>query len=104
MIDSGGDNFMGDGETKTLVCKVYNGYNEDVTSQVTHWTVTRESGNTGADAVWNNAHTDFAGTLVITEADLAAAILSTQFNFTATNEQGNTATGSVTVDPSEYNN
>lgn len=103
-IDSGGDNFMGDGETKTLVCKVYNGYNEDVTSQVTHWTVTRESGNTGADAVWNNAHTDFAGTLVITEADLAAAILSTQFNFTATNEQGNTATGSVTVDPSEYNN
>lgn len=101
-IDTGGDTFLGDGETKTLTCHVYNGYNEDVTDQVTTWTVTRESGNTGADAVWNNAHTSFAGTLVIAEEDLADAILSTQFNFTATNEQGNTATGSVVVDPSEY--
>ena len=103
-INTGGDNFLGEGETKTITCHVLNGYNEDVTDQVTTWTVTRESGNTGADAVWNNAHRDFAGTLVITEDDLAAAILSTQFNFTATNEQGRTATGSVTVDPSEYNN
>ena len=103
-VDTGGDNFLGSGETKTLTCHVYNGYNEDVTDQVTTWKVTRESGNTGADAVWNNSHRDFAGTLVITEDDLAAAILSTQFNFEAKNEQGRTATGSVVVDPSEYNN
>ena len=101
-IDTGGDTFLGSGETKTLTCRVYNGYNEDVTDQVTTWTVTRESGNTGADLVWNNAHKDFAGVLTITEDDLAAAILSTLFNFTATNEQGDTAENSVKVDPSEY--
>ena len=51
IIDSG-DGFLAWGESLTLTCKVWKGIYEDVTSQVTAWSITRNSGVPIEDAAW----------------------------------------------------
>lgn len=89
-IETGGDTLIGRGETKVLVCTVYDALNRDVTYQVKAWQVARDSGNEAADAVWNKDHDRFAGTLDITLDDLQDAN-KVKFTFTATMKDEETA-------------
>lgn len=50
-IDMGGDPFIAWGETKKVRCRVLRGW-EDVTSKVTRWEVTRDSGGEDEDSLW----------------------------------------------------
>lgn len=56
----GGDNFVGYGETKHITCRVYNGYNKDITSTMTAWKIERDTGfpadseDRNDDDDWNN--------------------------------------------------
>lgn len=56
----GGDNFVGYGETKHITCKVFNGYNKDITSTMTAWKIERDTGfpanseDRNDDDDWNN--------------------------------------------------
>ena len=50
-IDIDNDNYIAYGETKNVRCSVFRGF-EDLTSQVTKWTVTRDSGSPQDDAAW----------------------------------------------------
>lgn len=75
------DNWIGYGETKTITCKVYRGW-DDVTDQVEKWTVTRDSGDPIEDASWalKPKVVNFDGTLEIcytpTENDLGTNSLA----------------------------
>lgn len=78
------------GETKTITCRVFRGF-EDVTADITKWTVTRDSGIVQDDAAWllKTKVRDFAGTIDIcfnaTENDIGnnSNSVSTLFTFTA---------------------
>lgn len=56
----GGDSFVGYGETKHITCKVFNGYNKDITSTMTAWKIERDTGfpanieDKNDDDDWNN--------------------------------------------------
>lgn len=56
----GGDNFVGYGETKHITCRVFNGYNKDITSSMTAWKIERDTGfpanseDRNDDDDWNN--------------------------------------------------
>lgn len=82
-IDTGGDTLIGRGEEKNITCSIINGLHEDVTGDVTAWTVARDSGNEAADTAWGYDHKAFAGTLAITLDDLQSAEKVT-FMFMAT--------------------
>lgn len=82
VIDTGGDTLIGNGEEKTITCGIVNGLHEDVTTDVTSWTVARDSGNETQDTAWGYDHKAFAGTLAITLDDLQGAG-KVAFTFTA---------------------
>ncbi|MCM1222513.1 MAG: hypothetical protein NC548_49395, partial [Lachnospiraceae bacterium] len=90
VIDYDNDNLISYGETKTISCRVFRGF-EDVTAEVTKWAVTRDSGITQDDAAWllKTKVKNFAGTLDIcfnaTENDIGNNdnSISTLFTFTA---------------------
>lgn len=92
IIHDSGDGFLAYGESTTLTGKVTHGWN-DITDNVTSWSIVRESGNQADDNVWNINHTDFNGiiTLMHTKAysDLGEGI-STLFTITA---KGSTESG-----------
>lgn len=99
-IDFSNDNFIAYGETKSINCTVYRGF-EDVTSSVTAWTVTRDSGSAQDDAAWalKSKVKNFNGSIDICfnadENDIGTNenVLSTLFTFTATiDENGTTET------------
>lgn len=84
---------MAPGETETVTCTIYNGYNDDVTDQFTLYTVTRDTGDESSDAVWNAAHTNTGNPFEIAFADLGidgiSKLLAT-FTVTATDEATDT--------------
>lgn len=90
VIDYENDNLITYGESKTITCRVFRGF-EDVTSEVTKWTVTRDSGITQDDAAWllKTKVKNFAGTIDIcfdsNENDIGNNdnSISTLFTFTA---------------------
>lgn len=103
-IDTGGDTFLAYGESKTIVCTVYRGW-EELTSQVTSWTITRDSGDSLADASWNadtKAQT-FAGTITLTlnatedDINVNSGVPSTLFTITADLPTGAPATGVLSI-------
>ena len=51
ILDSG-DGFLAWGESTTLTCKVWKGIYEEVTSEVTAWSISRNSGVPIEDAAW----------------------------------------------------
>lgn len=55
-LDYGNDAFMTYGSTKEITCRVFRGW-DDVTAEVTKWSVVRVSRNIADDSAWNKAHT-----------------------------------------------
>lgn len=92
VIHDSGDGFLALGESTTLTCKVTHGWN-DITGNVSSWSIIRESGNQTDDNVWNINHTNFNGIITLTHtmaySDLGKGI-STLFTITA---KGNTESG-----------
>ena len=94
-IDTGGDGFLGYGETMTATCHVMRGW-RDVTEEVTEWKVKRDTGNADDDEAWalKDKVKNFAGTLEIaftpSENDLGETTgnAPTIFTFTATTGEG----------------
>lgn len=87
------------GETEDVTCTIFNGYGVNVTDQFTHYAVTRNTGDSASDAVWNAQHTNVSNPFKISFSDLGLdglhKIMAT-FHVTATDETtDNTATGSA---------
>lgn len=87
-ISTGGYSDIAWGEIMPIKCKVYKG-TIDRTAEVTAWSVSRDSGDTDADTIWNAAHTDFAGEIDIRYNSAANDLrrsdgLATVFTFKAT--------------------
>lgn len=103
-IDLQGDPFLAYGETKTVTCKVFRGW-EDVTDRVVNWVVTRDTGDPVEDAAWNNGAKAqaFNGTLQLsftaTENDLGTNqfVVSTLFTFKAEIEDGPPAENQIKI-------
>lgn len=70
-IDTKGDSFLARGETLQVTCKVFRGTYEDVTDQVTKWSIVRDSGNATEDAAWalKEKVRNFAGSIDIAYTD-----------------------------------
>lgn len=83
-VSTDGDTILAYNDTTTITCTVTHAF-FDVTSLVTEWTVTRESGMQEEDDAWNADHTDFDGTITIGYADLGInyGTYKTMFRFTA---------------------
>lgn len=64
-VDTSGYDRIAYGETMDVKCTIYDGYMQDKTSLATSWSVTRDSGDTDADKIWNAAHTDFSGEITL---------------------------------------
>jgi len=63
-IDYGGDPFIAYGETKTLTCRLVDGYGQE--AEVTAWEIHRNYGTQTADDIaWDNRHLDFDGVVDI---------------------------------------
>lgn len=102
-FDTQGDNFLAYGETLTVTCKVFKGF-DDVTDQINSWTIVRDSGDPVEDAAWamKAKVAAFHGSITICftpeENDLGAT-LSTLFTVTAqmivNNEPTDTAIGNL---------
>lgn len=52
-INSNGDNFLAFGESIHLRCSLWKGMYLDMTNTVERWTITRDTGRTNEDMVWN---------------------------------------------------
>ncbi len=90
MIDQSLNGSMQPGETETVTCTIYDGYNKDVTSEFTVWTVKRNSGDSGSDAVWNASHTNVGNPFKLAFTDLGLDGISkfvATFTVTATDEK-----------------
>lgn len=63
-IDMEGDNVLAYGETKTVVCTVWRGW-EEITDKVVGWTIERDTGDPIEDTAWNlkPKARDFNGTI-----------------------------------------
>lgn len=92
---------IGIGETEVETVSVVNGYGEDVTSEFSKFTVTRDSGDAASDAAWNAQHTNVGNPFSISSSDLGIDgihRLSTQFYVTATDEATETITPAAILD------
>lgn len=90
MIDQSLNGSMQPGETETVTCTIYDGYNKDVTSEFTVWTVKRNSGDSASDAVWNASHTNVGNPFKLAFTDLGLDGISkfvATFTVTATDEK-----------------
>lgn len=70
-IDTNGDSFLARGETMQVTCRVWKGVYEDVTDQVTSWSIVRDSGDATEDAAWalKEKVKNFAGSIEIAYTD-----------------------------------
>lgn len=82
------------GEDFNLNVTIKNGYNQDVTDDVTAWTITRNTGDTSADTSWNSRHDMTSKTITLSYLDLFpwGAYNTVQFTIKATLKNGNTVT------------
>ncbi len=98
-ISTDGDNFIAAGEILHLTCNVTRGFT-DITSQVTNWTIERESGDQPNDDVWNIDHLNFNGEIDLTYDDLGSnsyTTVSTLFRIKANNENVTLASAILTI-------
>ena len=82
-------------ETETITCTILNGYGVDVTSDFTHFAVTRNTGDSASDAVWNARHTNVGNPFQISFADLGVDgihKIAATFNVLATDDDSLEAT------------
>lgn len=61
------------GQTVVIPFRVMAG-GEDITFAAVRWEVERTTGDAAADAVWNNDHAGFSGTLSVTVADMGGSV------------------------------
>ena len=100
-FDGGGDNMVAYGEIKHIKSIIKNGYGTDVTGLFSNWTITRNTGDTASDNIWNaeKASISDSGEFDIywtsERTDLGAG-LATIFTVTAIKDE-ETATGNLTV-------
>lgn len=88
------------GETEEVTVYVINGYGEDVTSQFTHISVTRNTGDAASDALWNNEHTSVENPFNISFSDLGIdgiSKIAATFTVTASNDVSGLAAKSATA-------
>lgn len=87
---------MQEGETDTLYCAVYDGYNQNVTAQYSNWRIIRTTANAQEDETWNaSAGTpslDTSGDGAIAKYSISYSDLGSgetaQFTFSAQNIDG----------------
>lgn len=98
VIDTAGQNALAFGETMTVICSVFKGWN-DKTAEVMDWTITRDSGNQGSDTAWNSngTATSFDDTMTLGYDDLDESATSVLFTVTATLTDGSSVTANFTV-------
>lgn len=104
-IDTQGDDFLAFGETLHVTCRVWKGYYQDITDQVTSWSIVRDSGEETDDAAWllKPKVRDFAGQIDICftqqENDLGgnANTVSTLFTIRAEIDTGDSASFNLTI-------
>lgn len=88
-IDQSLNGSLAPGETETVTVTVKDGYNADKTSQFTHYSVVRNTGDAASDAVWNAQHTSVTNPFQISFNDLGIdgiRKLLAVFTVTATDE------------------
>lgn len=95
-VSSNGDNLINSTETKILKCTVFNGYNNDVTTDVSEWKVVRHTEDANDDETWNNNHISFDGELSITSADIGVGEKAS-FVFTVVMADGLQTTTTVVI-------
>ena len=101
-IDTNGDNFIAPGETLQVTCRVWRGgYFEEVTEDITAWTITRDSGDAVEDAAWNlsSKAQNFDGSVGLVLADLGTNpnTVSTLFLITAALGSGDSAQAEIII-------
>ena len=88
--ETDGDGFLDWGEDALWTFQVWKGYYEDVTEQVTRWSITRDSGDAAEDAAWLNKAKvrNFNGSITIAfkqnDNDLASMVSTVSTLFTVT--------------------
>lgn len=93
--------FIMPNETEMETVKVYTGYGEEVTEKFPYIKVTRDSGDSASDAVWNAEHTSVDNPFPITFADLridAIERISTEFHVYASDGVNQTRTSTITFE------
>ena len=102
-LSTDGDTYLAYGESLDVVCTVFRGW-DDVTSKVTAWKVTRDTGNEPEDTAWalKAKVKNFAGRLTITSTaeddDLGSVGNVTKFIFTAVLSSNETASYTLELD------
>ena len=99
-FDGGGDNMVACGEIKHMKSIIKNGYGTDATSLFSNWTITRNTGDTASDNIWNaSAVISSTGEFDIywtsEKTDLGTG-LATIFTVTATKD-GESVAGNLTI-------
>ena len=87
-------------ETEDVTVYVLNGYGEDITSQFTLISVTRNTGDAASDALWNAQHTNVGNPFQISFSDLGIDgihKLVATFNVTASDEASNVTAKAATA-------
>ena len=99
-----GDGFLAWGESTRITCKVYKGLYEEVTSSVTAWEITRNSGVPIEDAAWllKDKVRAFWGTIdlsfTLDENDLGETTAATGTTFTIkAHIESQTASADITI-------
>ena len=93
--------FIMPNETEMETVRVYTGYGEEVTEKFPYIKVTRDSGDSASDAVWNAEHTSVDNPFPITFADLridAIERISTEFHVYASDGINQTRTSTITFE------
>ena len=93
--------FIMPNETEMETVRVYTGYGEEVTEKFPYIKVTRDSGDSASDAVWNAEHTSVDNPFPITFADLridAIERISTEFHVYASDGVNQTRTSTITFE------
>lgn len=99
-IDTNGDNFIAPGEQLSVTCRVWRGgYFQEVTDDITSWSIERDSGVAVEDAAWNLSPKaqNFAGTVDLTISDLGTTAISTLFIITASLGSGESAQAEIII-------
>ena len=99
-FDGGGDNLIAYGEIKHFNAIIKNGYGTEATSLFSNWAITRNTGDTASDNLWNASAVisdtgEFDVYWTSEKSDLGAG-LATIFTVTAIKD-GEATTGNLTI-------
>ena len=87
------------GETEGVACTILDGYGNDVTARFTRWKLTRNTGDSASDGVWNAVHTDVGNPFQIGFDDLGIDGIDRHvavFTVTATDDEEESVVAQMT--------